>query len=57
MLRGRLNFSSLARHNKLNEKTFCRGLNKDFDFETTRVGQTVFGYIKAMYPVISIQSW
>jgi len=33
MLRGRVNFSNLARHSELNEKTYRRGFKKDFDFE------------------------
>jgi len=32
-LRGRVNFSNLARHSQLNEKTYRRGFEKDFDFE------------------------
>lgn len=32
-LRGRVNFSNLARHSELNEKTYRRGFEKDFDFE------------------------
>ncbi len=38
MLRGRVNFSNLARHSKLNEKTFRRGFNKDFNFENFNLG-------------------
>jgi len=32
-LRGRVNFSNLARHSELNEKTYRRGFEKDFNFE------------------------
>ena len=30
---GKLNFSSLARHSELNEKTYRRGFRREFDFE------------------------
>ena len=35
MLRGRVNFSNLARHSDLNEKTFRRGFNKDTQLYST----------------------
>ena len=34
LLRGRMNFSSLARHSPLNEKTYRRGFRREFDFVT-----------------------
>lgn len=33
LLRGKFNFSNLARHSELSEKTYRRGFRRDFDFE------------------------
>ncbi len=33
LLKGKINFSSLAKHSELNEKTFRRGFRRGFDFE------------------------
>ena len=33
LLRGKVNFSQLAQHSELNEKTFRRGFRRSFDFE------------------------
>ena len=33
LLRGKLNFSNLARHSELDEKTYRRGFRREFDFE------------------------
>lgn len=34
LIQGKINYSNLARHSELNEKTFRRWFNKDFDFLT-----------------------
>jgi len=34
LIKGKLNFSNLARHSDLHEKTFSRGFRRDFNFET-----------------------
>lgn len=34
LLRGKLNFSNLARHSAFDEKTYRRGFRREFDFES-----------------------